>query len=229
MSIRAFFLAICIPFWGLSQHQTWLGAEFNFKPIKKTKLSLGVQHRMNGFSEWNRTFLEGKFSAKVVSGVHVFAGQRLGICPNPQSSIDLKATTYRYRSAIGIELNPVDWFKEKARFHLGITEQMQWTQRKFQRSNTVLRSKVSAKYDLEDFPLTPFIQWEHFYDFHRDITYMAEEIRIDGGTAAFRTFAGCIVELPKAHELQVSVGRRKNFLRENPQWILAVKYSVNLK
>jgi hypothetical protein len=106
---------------------------------------------------------------------------------------------------------------------------MQWTQRKFQRSNTVLRSKVSAKYDIKDFPLTPFIQWEHFYDFQRDITYMADEIRIEGGTAAFRTFAGCIVELPKAQELQVSVGRRKNFLRENPQWILSLKYSVNLK
>lgn len=229
MSIRTYFLAIFLPFWGISQHQTWLGAEINLKPVKKTKLTFSAQHRMNGFSEWNRTFLEGKFSAKAVQGIHVFAGQRFGISPNRHSSIDLKATTYLYRTAIGIELNPVDWFLDKSRFHLGITEQMQWAHRKFQRSNTVLRSKVSAKYDIKDFPMTPFIQWEHFYDFQRDITYTGAEVLIDGGTAAFRSFGGCIIELSKTQELQVSVGRRKNFLRENPQWILSLKYSVNLK
>ena len=50
---------------GYSQYQSWVGADLSFKPIKKTKVELGVQQRMNGINAWNRTFLSVKLNYKV--------------------------------------------------------------------------------------------------------------------------------------------------------------------
>lgn len=228
MSLRVYFFVVFLPLFGFSQHRTWLGVEMNLKPIKKTKLSLEFQHRMQGFTNWNRSFIEAKYAAKVYSGVSIFTSQRVGINQNPYSSLDLKTTTYHFRTAVGIELKPVNWFTDKSRFRIGICEQIQLNQWKFERNNNIFRSKISVKYDFKDFPLTPFVNWEHFYDFNRDITYLENEIIISGGTAALRSFGGCIIELPKSQEVQISLGRNKDYLREIPRMILAVKYSVNI-
>ena len=136
---------------GYSQYQSWVGADLSFKPIKKTKVELGVQQRMNGINAWNRTFLSGKLNYKVFSGVSFFGGYRFGISPNPQSAIDLKTITYRHRTALGIEINPIDWINDKSRLSFGINGQWQWSQSKFNRDRKVIRTKISVKYDINDF------------------------------------------------------------------------------
>ena len=214
---------------GYSQYQSWVGADLSFKPIKKTKVELGVQQRMNGINAWNRTFLSGKLNYKVFPGVSFFGGYRFGISPNPQSAIDLKSITYRHRTALGIEINPIDWINDKSRLSFGINGQWQWSQSKFNRDRQVIRTKISVKYDINDFPLSPFVNWEYFYDKTRDITYMENEILITGGTSAFRSFGGFAVELPKSQTIELAIGRRKNYLSNQVNWIIDLNYSLSIK
>lgn len=219
-------LSHCI---GFSQYQSWIGADLSIKPIKKTRIELGIQQRMNGINTWNRTFFSGKLNYKILPGISLFGGYRFGILPNSQSAIDLKTITYRHRTAIGIELDPIDWINDKSRFSLGINGQWQWSQSKFNRDRHVIRTKISAKYDIKDFPLTPFINWEYFYDKTRDISYMEDEILISGGTSAFRGFGGVEVELSKAQRIELALGRRKNFLSNQVNWIIDLNYSLSIK
>ncbi|MEY3049064.1 MAG: hypothetical protein RL365_1102 [Bacteroidota bacterium] len=214
---------------GYSQYQSWVGADFSFKPIKKTKIELGIQQRMNGVNSWNRTFLSGKFNYKAFTGISVYGGYRYGISPNLHSAIDLKTITYRHRTDLGIEIEPIDWINKKSRLSFNINGQWQLTQRKFKRDRQVIRTKISVKYDIKGFPLSPFVNWEYFYNKTRDITYMEHEILITGGTAAFRSFGGFAVELPKSQTIKFAVGRRKNYLSNKVNWIIDLNYSLSIK
>jgi hypothetical protein len=211
-----------------AQYQTWYGVDLDFKPVKKTKIELGIQHRMNGIKEWSRSYLQAKFHVKVVDGIHVFSGYRFGLLPNSNSDLDLLPTTYRHRTALGIVINPTDWM-DNARLRIGLTAQMQWNRARFARERTVFRSKIHAKYDIEDFPLSPFISTEYFYDFKRDISYTEDEVLIEGGTSAFRWFGGFEIELPKSHSFQLALGKRTAFLSNRSYWIASVTYQMSIK
>jgi hypothetical protein len=212
-----------------AQYQTWYGVELGFKPVKKTKVELGLQHRMNGIKEWSRSYVQAKFHVKVVDGVQLFSGYRFGLLPNSNSDLDLNPTTYRHRTALGITINPTDWMLDKTRLSFGLTAQMQWNRAKFSRERTVFRSKVNAKYDIEHFPLSPFISGEYFYDFKRDISYTEDEVLIEGGTKAFRWFGGFEIELPKSHSFQLALGKRTAFLSNRSYWIASLTYHVRIQ
>lgn len=224
--ILGLILGLFLPIY--SQTQSWMGLELSIKPIKRTKIEIGVQHRMVGLGQWNRTFIQEKFQFKVVPGVSLFASHRLGIFPNSNSALDLKTRAYSNRISLGMELNPWEWINPKSRFVLGIANQMQWNQYKFRRPSVMLRTRINVKYDINNFPLSPFISWEHFYDLKRDITYMESEVIIDGGTTAFRSFGGIEIEISKKQSLDLSVGRRKNYLNDQRTWIINLNYSLRL-
>ena len=84
-------------------------------------------------------------------------------------------------------------------------------------------------YDIKNFPISPFFSWEYFYNFHRDITYTANEIIISGGTNAFRSFVGMEIELPKKQAIKLAVGRRTNYLSGQVRWIYSLNYSLSIK
>ena len=229
MHNRILGLMLAIQTVGLSQYQSWIGADFTFKPLKKTKVELGIENRNIGITQWNRTFVKAKVSYKILQGVTLFSGYRIGLAPNNQSALDLKEKTFLHRPALGIELNPMDWVNDQSRFSLGITNQLQWNRGKFLRPNTVFRSKLSAMYDIKNFPISPFVSWEYFYNFHRDITYTANEIIISGGTNAFRSFVGMEIELPKKQAIKLAAGRRTNYLSGQVRWIYSLNYSLSIK
>ena len=90
-------------------------------------------------------------------------------------------------------------------------------------------ARTYFKYDINDFPLSPFVNWEYFYDKTRDITYMDNEILITGGTSAIRSFGGFAVELPKSQTMELAIGRRKNYLSNQVNWIIDLNYSLSIK
>lgn len=214
---------------GHCQYQSWLGFELSYKPIKKIKIELGIQQRMHGISIWNQTLVDSKLSTKTVKGIEVFCGYRYGISPNMESALDLKSTTYRHRTSLGVDFSPMDWINKKSRLSFGLSSQIQWSERKFNRDRSMLRTKVNAKYDIKSFPLTPFASWEYFYDFKRDITYAEQEVIIHGGTSAFRWFGGAEIELPKSQKIQLALGQRKMFLSSQNIWIFDLKYLIAIK
>lgn len=229
--MRTWLLSILVLMYSFvqSQNQSWLGMELSYKPIKKIKIEFGVQHRMNGFSTWNQSLADGKLSVKAIQGIDVFCGYRYGISPNKQSALDLKTTTYRHRTSLGIGMSPMDWINKKSRLSIGISSQIQWSQRKFNRDRSIFRTKFNAKYDIRNFPLTPFASWEYFYDFKRDITYTENEIIISGGTSAFRWFGGMEIELPKSQTIQLGLGHRKGYLSNQSNLIFDLTYLIAIK
>jgi hypothetical protein len=58
---------------------------------------------------------------------------------------------------------------------------------------------------------------------------MENEILITGGTSAFRSFGGFAVELPKSQTMELAIGRRKNYLSNQVNWIIDLNYSLSIK
>lgn len=211
-----------------AQFQTWVGAEFNFKPSKKTSFSLGLQQRQNNLTSWNRTLLNTGFSFKPITGINSFTEYRCSAQSNPHPELNFKNLYYKHRWSLGIDFSIIDWIDKSARFKLDWTIQQQWTIGVFQRENSITRNKILILYDINNFILSPFISVEHFYNWKRDIVYTVDDILITGGTSNNRCFAGFEIEISKKQALQVGMGIQKNYLSGKKIYIANLKYKVDI-
>jgi len=221
-------LLLALHFSGQSQMQTWLGVSCSFKPIKKTEISIGLQQRYFDFTAYNKSLLSAELAVKVIKGIKPFIGFRMGLSPNSNSDLNQKKWGFSQRYIAGLDFSFVDWFNEKSRLNIGYTIQNQWNTTSFKRNSSVLRNKLGIKYDIKNFPLSPFVNAEHYYNWKRDITYTIDEVLITGGTTAFRYFIGFDIELPKAQIIQISLGKKNLFLNNNDYWIGSIKYKLQI-
>lgn len=222
-------LLMIFHFFGQSQLQTWLGIACSFKPIKKTEINIGLQQRNFSFTTYNKSLLSAELAVKVFKGIKPFIGCRMSLSPNSQSDINLSKWGMSQRFMLGLDFNFMDWIDEKSRLNISYTIQNQWNSKSFKRNSSMLRNKIGIKYDIKNFPLTPFVNAEHYYNWKRDIAYTIDDILITGGTDAFRYFVGFDIELPKAQVIQISLGKKNLFLNDKDYWIGSVKYKLQIK
>lgn len=224
-----FSLTVLIGFQTFSQYQSWIGMDLSYKALKKVGLDIGVQHRLNGMNNWNKSLFSSAVSINVANGFKPFVSFRLGIYPNKYSALNLKENSQSTRFSLGIESNIMEWIDEKSRLKIGITVQQQWNSYTFNRSSSNTKTELGIKYDIQDFPLSPYFSFNHYYNWKRDIIYTEDEVIISSGTQAFRYFLGFDIELPKEQIIQICIGKRDNYLSGSQYWIGSLKYKLTIK
>jgi hypothetical protein len=71
-------------------------------------------------------------------------------------------------------------------------------------------------YDVKDFPLTPLMSVEHFYQWNANVVYTPTEVLISGATVQWRYFAGVEIELPKKQSIKIQAGLRQRSSGNQP-------------
>jgi len=163
-----------------------------------------------------------------MNGIETFLKYRNSFENNKDSDLNSKIHAFNNRIGFGLNISFLRLFDISKRRKIDWTITQQYDNNQFRRNSSILRNKLTLKYDIKDFILSPFISFEHFYKWNRDIVYASDEITIMSGSRSWRMFAGIEIETSKKSSLRVATGLNKRIDTGNQQWIINAEYSINL-
>jgi hypothetical protein len=217
-----------ILFWSsISFGQTglWIDASISKKWNKNQTSSIGIGNRQNLGLGFDRLFIDGKHQVQLLDGLQIEAAYRL-VLNEKGDQLVLASDRFSQRYQLGFKLSILDAFDiGPKRLSLSWASTQQWRLRAGQRTSSIWRNKISLGYDVKDFPLSPFMSVEHFYQWNANVVYTPTEVLVTGATIQWRYFIGTEVELPKKQSVKIQVGLRQRASGNQP--LLRLSYSKN--
>ena len=210
---------------GLSFGQTgfWMDVSLAKKWNKNQSSDFGVGNRQNLGIGFDRLFLDAGHQVRLLDGLQIQASYRLALNEKGDQLV-LAGDRLSQRIQLGFKFSILDAFDiGPKRLNLNWTSTQQWGLQIEKQTSSVWRNKISLGYDVKDFPLTPIMSVEHFYQWNANIVYTPTEVLVSGATVQWRYFAGVEIELPKKQSVKIQGGLRQR--ANGNQALLRLSYS----
>ena len=201
----------------------WMDVSFAKKWNKNQSSGIGIGNRQNLGLGFDRIFLDAGHQVRLVDGLQITAAYRLALNEKGDQLV-LAGDRLSQRIQIGFKLSILDAFDiGPKRLSLSWSSTQQWGIQVGKQTSSVWRNKMSLSYDVKDFPLTPIMSVEHFYQWNANIVYTPTEVLVSGATVQWRYFAGVEIELPKKQSVKIQGGLRQRANGNQP--LLRLSYS----
>lgn len=201
----------------------WMDISFAKKWNKNQSSGIGIGNRQNLGLGFDRIFLDAGHQVRVIDGLQITAAYRLALNEKGDQLV-LAGDRLSQRIQLGFKLSILDAFDiGPKRLSLSWASIQQWGVQVGQTTSSVWRNKLSLSYDVKDFPLTPIMSVEHFYQWNANIVYTPTEVLVSGATVQWRYFAGMEIELPKKQCVKIQAGLRQRATGNQP--LLRLSYS----
>jgi hypothetical protein len=187
----------------------WMDASLSKKWNKTQSSGIGIGNRQNLGLGFDRLFLDAGHQVRVIDGLQITAAYRLALNEKGDQLV-IAGDRFSQRFQLGIKLSVLDAFDfGPKRLSLNWSSIQQWGMQVGQTTSSIWRNKFSLGYDVKDFPLTPILSAEHFYQWNANVVYTPTEVIVSGATVQWRYFTGVEIELPKKQSVKVQVGLRQ--------------------
>jgi hypothetical protein len=187
----------------------WMDASLSKKWSKTQSSGIGIGNRQNLGLGFDRLFLDAGHQVRVIDGLQITAAYRLALNEKGDQLV-IAGNRFSQRFQLGIKLSVLDAFDfGPKRLSLNWSSIQQWGMQVGQTTSSIWRNKFSVGYDVKDFPLTPILSAEHFYQWNANVVYTPTEVIVSGATVQWRYFTGVEIELPKKQSIKVQVGLRQ--------------------
>jgi hypothetical protein len=204
----------------------WMDASLSKKWSKTQSSGIGIGNRQNLGLGFDRLFLDADHQVRVIDGLQISATYRVALNEKGDQLV-IAGDRLSQRFQLGFKLSILDAFDiGPKRLIFNWTSTQQWGLRVGQRTSSTWRNKISLGYDLKDFPLTPIMSAEHFYQWNANIVYTPTEVIMSGATVQWRYFTGVEIELPKKQSVKIQVGLRQRASGNKP--LLRLSYNKSL-
>jgi hypothetical protein len=201
----------------------WMDISFAKKWNKNQSSGIGIGNRQNLGLGFDRIFFDAGHQVRLVDGLQITAAYRLALNEKGDQLV-LAGDRLSQRIQLGFKLSILDAFDiGPKRLSLSWASIQQWGVQVGQTTSSVWRNKLSLSYDVKDFPLTPIMSVEHFYQWNANIVYTPTEVLVSGATVQWRYFAGMEIELPKKQSVKIQAGLRQRASGNQP--LLRLSYS----
>ena len=201
----------------------WMDISFAKKWNKNQSSGIGIGNRQNLGLGFDRIFLDAGHQVRVIDGLQITAAYRLALNEKGDQLV-LAGDRLSQRIQLGFKLSILDAFDiGPKRLSLSWSSTQQWGIQVGKQTSSVWRNKMSLSYDVKDFPLTPIMSVEHFYQWNANIVYTPTEVLVSGVTVQWRYFAGMEIELPKKQSVKIQAGLRQRASGNQP--LLRLSYS----
>ncbi|MFM1946399.1 MAG: hypothetical protein RL207_682 [Bacteroidota bacterium] len=187
----------------------WMDVSMSKKWNKTQSSGFGIGNRQNLGLGFDRLFLDAAHQVRVIDGLQIEATYRL-VLNEKADQLVLVGNRLSQRFQLGFKLSILDALDlGPKRLNLNWTSTQQWGLQIGKQTSSVWRNKISLGYDIKDFPLSPMISAEHFYQWNASIVYTPTEVLVSGATVQWRYFAGVEIELPKKQSVKIQAGLRQ--------------------
>lgn len=207
----------------IGQTGLWMDVSIAKKWGKNQSSGIGIGNRQNLGLGFDRIFLDVGHQVRLLDGLQIQASYRLALNEKGDQLV-LAGDRLSQRFQLGLKLSILDAFDiGPKRLSLSWASIQQWGVQVGQTTSSVWRNKISLGYDVKDFPLTPIMSVEHFYQWNANIVYTPTEVLVSGATVQWRYFAGVEIELPKKQSVKIQGGLRQRANGNQP--LLRLSYS----
>jgi hypothetical protein len=204
----------------------WMDASLSKKWNKTQSSGIGIGNRQNLGLGFDRLFLDAGHQVRVIDGLQITAAYRLALNEKGDQLV-IAGDRFSQRFQLGIKLSVLDAFDfGPKRLSLNWSSIQQWGMQVGQTTSSIWRNKFSVGYDVKDFPLTPILSAEHFYQWNANVVYTPTEVIVSGATVQWRYFTGVEIELPKKQSIKVQVGLRQR--ASGNQTLLRFSYNKSI-
>lgn len=201
----------------------WMDISLAKKWNKNQSSGIGIGNRQNLGLGFDRIFLDAGHQVRILDGLQITAAYRLALNEKGDQLV-LAGDRLSQRFQLGFKLSILDAFDiGPKRLSVNWSSIQQWGVQVGQQTSSVWRNKMSLGYDVKDFPLTPIMSMEHFYQWNATIVYTPTEVLVSGATVQWRYFAGMEIELPKKQSVKIQVGLRQRSSGNQP--LLRLSYN----
>lgn len=201
----------------------WMDVSLAKKWNKNQSSGIGIGNRQNLGIGFDRLFLDAGHQVRLFDGLQIQASYRLALNEKGDQLV-LAGDRLSQRIQLGFKFSILDAFDiGPKRLNLNWTSTQQWGLQIGKQTSSVWRNKISLGYDVKDFPLTPIMSVEHFYQWNANIVYTPTEVLVSGATVQWRYFAGVEIELPKKQSVKIQAGLRQR--STGNQALLRLSYS----
>lgn len=209
-----------------AQTGLWLDAGITKKWNKSFKTSFEIGERQNLGVGFDRLYLDVGPSCQILDGVKLIGAYRL-VSNEKGDQFVLQADRLSQRFQIGADFSILDAFDVgPKRLELSWSSIQQWTVRTGQQTSSIWRNKMSLSYDIKNFPLSPQLSAEHFYQWNANVVYTPTAVIVSGATVQWRYFVGFGIELPKKQSLKLQFGMRERSSGIQP--LIRASYGIQL-
>jgi hypothetical protein len=199
-----------------AQRGLWMDAGITKKWNKNQSSEIGIGNRQNLGLGFDRIFLDAGHQGQLLDGLQIEASYRLALNEKGDQFV-LSGNRLSQRIQLGFKLSILDAFDiGPKRLSLSWSSTQQWRLSLVQGTSSIWRNKLSLDYDVKDFPLTPLMSVEHFYQWNANVVYTPTEVLISGATVQWRYFAGVEIELPKKQSIKIQAGLRQRSSGNQP-------------
>jgi hypothetical protein len=203
----------------------WIDASISKKWNKNQTSGIGIGNRQNLGLGFDRLFIDGKHQVEILDGLQIEAAYRL-VLNEKGDQLVIASDRFSQRYQLGFKLSILDAFDiGPKRLSLSWASTQQWGFRSGQRTSSIWRNKITLGYDVKDFPLSPIMSVEHFYQWNATVLYTPTEVFVTAATIQWRYFIGTEVELPKKQSVKILVGLRQR--TSGNQSLIRLSYSKN--
>lgn len=201
----------------------WMDISFAKKWNKNQSSGIGIGNRQNLGLGFDRIFLDASHEMQLIDGLQIEAAYRL-VLKEKGDRFVFAGDRLSQRIQLGFKLSILDAFDiGPKRLSLSWSSTQQWGIQVGKQTSSVWRNKMSLSYDVKNFPLTPIMSVEHFYQWNANIVYTPTEVLVSGATVQWRYFAGMEIELPKKQSVKIQAGLRQRASGNQP--LLRLSYS----
>jgi hypothetical protein len=201
----------------------WMDISFAKKWNKNQSSGIGIGNRQNLGLGFDRIFLDASHEMQLIDGLQIEAAYRL-VLKEKGDRFVFAGNRLSQRIQLGFKLSILDAFDiGPKRLSLSWSSTQQWGIQVGKQTSSVWRNKMSLSYDVKNFPLTPIMSVEHFYQWNANIVYTPTEVLVSGATVQWRYFAGMEIELPKKQSVKIQAGLRQRASGNQP--LLRLSYS----
>mgnify|MGYP000081209194 CR=1 FL=1 len=207
----------------IGQTGLWMDASLSKKWNKSQSSGIGIGNRQNLGLGFDRLFLDASHQVRIIDGLQITAAYRLALNEKGDQLV-IAGDRLSQRFQLGIKLSLLDAFDfGPKRLSLSWASIQQWGMQVGQTTSSIWRNKISLSYDVKDFPLTPIMSIEHFYQWNANVVYTPTEVIVSAATVQWRYFTGVEIELPKKQTVKVQVGLRQR--SSGNQTLLRLSYN----
>ncbi|MFM8595493.1 MAG: DUF2490 domain-containing protein [Flavobacteriales bacterium] len=209
-----------------AQTGLWLDAGVTKKWNKSFKTSFEIGERRNLGVGFDRLYLDVGPSYQIFDGVQLTGAYRL-VSNEKGDRFVLQASRLSQRFQVGAEISILDAFDfGPKRLELSWSSIQQWSIQTGKQTSSIWRNKLSLSYDIKNFPLSPQISAEHFYQWNESVVYTPTEVIVTGATVQWRYFIGFGIELPQKQSLKILFGIRERSSGIQP--LLRASYGIQI-
>jgi hypothetical protein len=195
--------------YSFGQTGLWMDVSMAKKWNKNQSSGIGIGNRQNLGLGFDRIFIISFNHVQLFFGLLFEAAYRLALNEKGDQLV-LAGDRLSQRIQLGFKLSILDAFDiGPKRLNLSWSSIQQWGVQVGQTTSSVWRNKINVGYDVKDFPLTPIMSVEHFYQWNANIVYTPTEVLVSGATVQWRYFAGVEIELPKKQSVKIQGGLRQ--------------------